>query len=66
MFHHTGENGYECEICKRVFNRKSRWLVHMKYIHQGEKPMECNECGSTFTSRSDLTRHLKLHLGIKG
>lgn len=33
MFHHTGENGFTCEVCNSKFNRKNRLLTHMLTVH---------------------------------
>lgn len=71
LFHHTGENGFECEECKVSFNRKVRLDEHIRYVHRKEAPMECEICAKTFTRKEDLSRHLDTHkearsMSIKG
>jgi uncharacterized Zn-finger protein len=62
----VGENGYTCEHCGKAFNRRSRLIMHVKYVHEGAKPYECEQCTKTFVRKEDLARHAVLHTGIKG
>lgn len=62
----AGENGYTCEHCSKAFNRRSRLIMHVKYVHEGAKPYECEQCTKTFVRKEDLARHAVLHTGIKG
>lgn len=75
MFHHTGENGFPCDRCDQVFNRKSRLDAHIKLAHEKKiekletKKIEtkfiCELCEKTFVRKSEFIRHMNQHNGIK-
>ena len=65
LFHHTGENAFECEHCGKKFNRKIRLETHVKFVHEGATPLGCTRCSKTFIRKEDLARHLVLHSGVK-
>lgn len=65
MFHHTGENGFYCDVCGKAFNRKARLNIHKKFTHEGAIPFTCAVCDKGFTRREDLVKHSLLHTGIK-
>lgn len=62
FFHHSGENGFPCTLCERVFNRKSRLEAHMNNIHDPTAAFACDLCNKRFKREEDLKRHQKVHL----
>lgn len=48
---------YECDHCKRTFNRKCSLRKHI-YMHLGIKPFQCKHCPQNFRSR----RYLQVHI----
>ncbi|CAG2161885.1 unnamed protein product [Oppiella nova] len=65
LFYHTGQNGFKCEFCSKIFNRKARLQMHTRYVHDKDRPFECTDCGKKFTRKEDLNRHYVLHTGEK-
>lgn len=65
IFHHTGENGFYCDVCGKAFNRKARLNIHKKFVHEGAIPFSCKDCDKGFTRKEDLVKHALLHTGIK-
>lgn len=66
IFHHTGENGFYCEVCGKAFSRKARLNVHKKFVHEGATPFTCQMCEKKFIRKEDLVKHVVLHTGVKG
>lgn len=66
IFHHTGENGFYCEVCGKAFSRKARLNVHKKFVHEGATPFACQMCEKKFIRKEDLVKHVILHTGVKG
>ena len=52
-------NCFNCDVCKRNFKCKSKFLVH-KRIHTGEKPYKCEVSDKSFAHKSNLS---KTHVG---
>lgn len=58
--------GFNCEFCGKVFNRKARLQMHIRYVHEPDvRPFPCDECDKRFTRKEDLNRHSVLHTGSK-
>ena len=50
---------FECESCKKHFNRKAYLMRHIKTIHEGQRNYKCNSCGKSFTTSGNLKNHIK-------
>ena len=46
-----------CDVCNRVFQRKSDLLRHLRRVHLKERRFRCNICDQGFSSNWDLRRH---------
>lgn len=53
---HTDIKRYACDICGKLFTRKSHIEFHMR-IHMNVKPITCELCGLSFRKRSNMTAH---------
>ena len=48
-----------CEICKKVFSKKSNFRSHMGIHDKSEQKHKCGFCGETFAWKSSLNRHIQ-------
>lgn len=59
------EQIYKCQLCGKVFTRRSHLERHEKNIHQLDKeanqPYECVTCGETFIQSKLLDKHMQVH-----
>lgn len=62
MTHMSNHNdkSYECDQCKRIFNRLDLLVIHQKR-HTIDRPFACSLCDKTFSSRVGLDRHFIKH-----
>jgi len=51
---------FECKVCFKAFEYKSRLKIHFNMVHDKIKPFECKICSLTFCQRSDLNKHTDL------
>lgn len=55
--------GFECVICRKLYQRKCSLKVHMN-VHTGNLPI-CDICGKLLTSKEHLKFHMRIHTGFK-
>ncbi len=60
----TEKNKTECEICDKLFTRKSDLKRHMK-IHFNDRQYVCKICKKSFIQNYALTVHMRVHTGEK-
>ena len=53
------EGKFCCEICKKVFSKKSNFRSHMGIHDKSEQKHKCGFCGETFAWKSSLNRHIQ-------
>ncbi|XP_046393914.1 oocyte zinc finger protein XlCOF6.1-like [Ischnura elegans] len=51
---------HKCEVCKRLFSRKTNLREHMKR-HSVAKRAKCHHCCRAFRTNSDLAKHVNVH-----
>ena len=57
---HESEDGFECDVCRKVFVRKDIMERHVRTIHQSEEEcLECpyTDCKKLFTRKDLLEKH---------
>jgi stress-induced morphogen len=54
---------YTCEICKKLFQSRSRLRSH-KQIHSTERNFMCTKCGAKFKTMNCLKNHSRLHTNV--
>ena len=77
---HKERRMWECEICRKSFDRPSLLTRHIrthtgkinnyilksiKVLFIGEKPHECDICSKAFSTSSSLNTHRRIHSGEK-
>ena len=54
------ENGYECDVCRKVWSLASDRDKHWRNVH-GRKTHTCPVCDKAFAYAKDVQRHLSVH-----
>ncbi|XP_069356934.1 uncharacterized protein [Maniola hyperantus] len=61
---HTGEGGFICDICGKIFTQKRLLVKHIK-THAEVRRFTCKICQYKCKYPSDLKRHMQIHTGDK-
>ncbi|XP_065225432.1 zinc finger protein 391-like isoform X2 [Planococcus citri] len=60
---HSEEKCYKCGICDARY-KHNRHKVRHERTHDGPC-FECADCGKKFSCKDNLTKHVKVHFGVK-
>ena len=61
---HDESKAFKCDICLKVFDRKSKLEVHCR-THTGEKPFACQICYKKFARKENLVVHQATHSKVR-
>ena len=60
------ENNIVCDICGKLFSRKSTLTRHIKTVDEKPTDFKCSLCVLSFTRNDNLSRHIgDVHLRVK-
>ncbi|GBP88883.1 RE1-silencing transcription factor [Eumeta japonica] len=72
----TGEEKYECDVCKYISTRKSNLRKQIRLVHSasgannmkvrthtGQKVYKCDRCEYSASQKGGLQRHMRIHTG---
>ena len=52
---------FECDVCKKQFNKRHSLKIHIDRVHEKKLDHECLVCQKRFFYLKDLINHLKAH-----
>ncbi|XP_014215950.1 zinc finger protein 354A-like [Copidosoma floridanum] len=58
QIHVNNQVSYACKICRKVYERKDKCIVHVK-THLGIKQYMCILCQARFVCKSDVMKHIR-------
>ena len=56
---------FECNVCKKQFNKRHSLKIHIDRVHEKKLDHECLVCQKRFFYMKDLINHLKVHNKIE-
>ncbi|KAI5640751.1 hypothetical protein NE865_06858 [Phthorimaea operculella] len=60
LISHSAARPFECEFCKKTFQRKRNLDIHER-IHKNERRYVCQDCGKAFIQGTSLKVHTRTH-----
>ena len=64
-----GTNEPRCDLCDKTFSSNGHLRRHVVEVHEGHKRVrvlcQCPVCGKTISGQENLTKHLKVHRGLR-
>ncbi|OQR66669.1 zinc finger protein-like [Tropilaelaps mercedesae] len=61
LVHGQAEVFYQCDMCRKQFERKAHLVRHMRTHTDDVKPFPCDQCSYRARERGDLNKHLRGH-----
>ncbi|XP_052864464.1 zinc finger protein 2-like [Anopheles cruzii] len=59
----TRKNSFPCDLCSKIFTRRSSLNAHKMVLHAGIRQHSCQICSRAFGKEDSLKTHLALHTG---
>ncbi|OAD56631.1 hypothetical protein WN48_03092 [Eufriesea mexicana] len=55
------QKNFSCEQCKKLFETKEAYDLHLKMVHDHDKLFICTICNKNFTQQTALKHHMSIH-----
>ncbi|XP_043791860.1 zinc finger protein 62 homolog [Apis laboriosa] len=55
------QKNFSCEQCKKLFETKEAYELHVKVVHDHDKLFICTICNKNFTQQTALKHHMSIH-----
>ncbi|EAT34176.1 AAEL013562-PA [Aedes aegypti] len=64
---HLNPNHFQCEVCTKVYKRRTDLTHHRLRMHGGEeaRPFKCDQCHASFPKSYLLNAHLSKHVQVE-